>query len=438
MLKKLYGFLDFFLPPQLSEFVEIDVLFRARLVVAANICGIVIVSSLFIVSNILGLSLYVKIGILISLIVLFALIIFLKTRLVNFETCLNFGSTIQMFVLFSTVYLTAFSEKGMGFFGLIWLLPLFLMNAFYFRPRYALILFFLNGLVLAGVLMTFSPEFYRPLSHVQNFQKVYLMFLLLVIVFCFMQALLYVQMSYQLQFEILKQKSLLIESAKFQSLGQMASNLAHDINNPLFTIQGKLHQMRNLLYRDQLDLASCDRIIENVENTILRLSQIVKGISTFARQGKGDQMVSIRVQDLIESNMIIADDRLKKNNITLKLDIDQSINVICYPSFISQVLLNLINNSVDALEASEVKIIEVEAFTSNEWVEIHIRDSGPGIPKEIEGKIFEPFFTTKKFGKGTGLGLSISKGLVDAHDGEIFHTIEKEKTTFVVRLPSYE
>lgn len=438
MLKKLYGFLDFFLPPQLSEFVEIDVLFRARLVVAANICGIVIVSSLFIVSNILGLSLYVKIGILISLIVLFALIIFLKTRLVNFETSLNFGSAVQVIVLFSTVYLTAFSEKGMGFFGLVWLLPLFLMNAFYFKPRYALILFFLNGIALAVVLTIFSPDFYRPLSHVQNFQKVYIMFLLLVIVFCFMQALLYVQMSYQLQFEILKQKSLLIESAKFQSLGQMASNLAHDINNPLFTIQGKLHQMRNLLYRDQLDLASCDRIIENVENTILRLSQIVKGISTFARQGKGDQMVSIRVQDLVESNMIIADDRLKKNNITLKLDIDQSINVICYPSFISQVLLNLINNSVDALEASEVKIIEVEVFSADEWVEIHIRDSGPGIPKEIEGKIFEPFFTTKKIGKGTGLGLSISKGLVDAHDGEIFHTIEKDKTTFVVRLPSYE
>lgn len=438
MLKKLYGFLDFFLPPQLSEFVEIDVLFRARLVVAANICAIVIVSSLFIVSSILGLSLFVKIGILISLIVLVALIIFLKTRLVNFETCLNFGSAVQVLVLFSTVYLTAFSEKGMGYFGLMWLLPLFLMNAFYFKPRYALILFFLNGVALAAVFTTFSPEFYRPLSHVHNFQRVYLIFLLLVILFCFLQALLYVQMSYQLQYEILKQKSLLIESAKFQSLGQMASNLAHDINNPLFTIQGKLHQMRNLLYRDQLDLASCDRIIENVESTILRLSQIVKGISTFARQGKGDQMVSIRVQDLIESNMIIADDRLKKNNITLKLDIDQTINVICYPSFISQVLLNLINNSIDALEASEVKIIEVEAFSANEWVEIHIRDTGPGIPKEIEGKIFEPFFTTKKFGKGTGLGLSISKGLVDAHDGEIFHTIEKDKTTFVVRLPSYE
>lgn len=438
MLKKLYRFLDTFLPSQVEELVDISVLYRGRLVVAANLCAIVIVSSLFIGANLLGISVFIKIGIFLSFIVLVALIICLKSATKNIEKCLTIGSTVQVVVIFATVYLTAFSPAGMGFFGLLWLLPVFLMNAFYFRPKFALIFFAFNLMALAIILTVNYPNFFLPLERVPNFQAIYSMFIILVVLFCFFQAYLYVQLSIELQFEISKQKHLLIESAKFQSLGQMASNLAHDINNPLFTIQGKMHQMRNLLYRDQLDLASCDRIIESVEMTILRLSQIVKGISTFARQGKGDQMVSVRIQDLIESNLFIADDRFKKNNIKLKLNIDQSSNVICYPSFISQVLLNLLNNAVDALEPCEIKVIEVEAYTENDWVEIHIRDTGPGINKEIEKKIYDPFFTTKKFGKGTGLGLSISKGLVDAHDGELFHTIEKGMNTFVVRLPSYE
>jgi len=312
------------------------------------------------------------------------------------------------------------------------------MNAFYFKPKFSIFLFAINLGILFAVVFNFHPLLFLPFQNHAHLKNAYLLYLVLVVIFCFAQALLFVQLNLQLQKEISKQKDLLIESAKFQSLGQMASNLAHDINNPLFTIQGKLHQMRNLLYKDQLDLASCDAIIENIETTILRLSQIVKGISTFARQGKGDQMVSVKIQDLIESNLIIADDRLKKSNIQLKMNISQNVNVICYPSFISQVLLNLLNNAIDSLESAEVKRIEVDAFTRNEWVEIHIRDTGPGVPGELTEKIFEPFFTTKKFGKGTGLGLAISKGLVGAHDGEIFYTKENNLSTFVVRLPSYE
>lgn len=438
MLKKLYRFLDFFLPQQITDYVEIAVHYQARLVVAANLAGLIICFALFVGTIFLEMSVITKIGILSSCIVLVALVTFLKTRLVNFERCLNVGSTIQIFVLFGLIYLIAFSDRGMGYFGLIWLIPIFLMNAFYYRPTYSLALFGLNLLIFIIVLNSNIEIFYRPMNSVMYFQEVFSFYLILVVVLSFLQAFIYVQMNHDLQNEILKQKDQLIERAKFLSLGQMASNLAHDINNPLFTIQGKLHQMRNLLYRDQLDLDSCDKIIENVEATILRLSQIVKAISQFARQGSGDQMVSVRVQDLIENNLAIAEDRLRKRNIKLKLDINQSANVICYPAFISQVLTNIFNNSIESIESEENKIIEVEAFTNNDWIEIHIRDSGPEISKEIESKIFEPFFTTKKFGKGTGLGLSVAKGLIEVHDGELFHTKEKGMTTFIIRLPSYE
>jgi C4-dicarboxylate-specific signal transduction histidine kinase len=262
--------------------------------------------------------------------------------------------------------------------------------------------------------------------------------LVLVAFFCFGQSVIFVQLTIHLQEELSKQKDILMESAKFQSLGQMASNLAHDINNPLFTIQGKLHQIRNLFSKDQLDLEKCDQIIDNVEATILRLSQIVKGISTFARQGRGDQMVSISAKDLLEGILLISSDRINQNKISLKVNIPETARVICYPSFISQVLLNLLNNAIDALEYSEEKRIEVEVKSNKQWVELWVRDSGPGIPKEIEQKVFEPFYTTKKFGKGTGLGLSISKGLVETHEGELNYIRTNNMTSFIVRLPSYE
>jgi C4-dicarboxylate-specific signal transduction histidine kinase len=218
----------------------------------------------------------------------------------------------------------------------------------------------------------------------------------------------------------------------------MASNLAHDINNPLFTIQGKLHQIRNLFSKDQLDLEKCDQIIDNVENTILRLSQIVKGISTFARQGKGDQMVSVSAEDLLEGILLIATDRINQNKITLNVKIPNGARFICYPSFISQIILNLLNNAVDALEYSTDKNIEVEVVQNNEWMELYVRDSGSGVPQGLEEKIFESFFTTKKMGKGTGLGLSISKGLIETHEGQLKYSRANNMTSFVIRIPSYE
>jgi signal transduction histidine kinase len=437
MLKKLYSVLDFFLPENLDDIVEVSTFYRARLVVAANLVGIFIVSCLFAGSFYLNLSLFIQINIFASILFFTSLNIFLKTRRENFEKSLLIGSLIQVVFFFVVVSATAFSAKGKGFFGCIWLMPVFLMPAFYFKPRFAIGLFIIMLSSLILIMSHFYSDFYRPIE-ILNFREIYELYLLLVLVFCFVQAYLFVQLNNHLQQEILKQKNIMMESAKFQSLGQMASNLAHDINNPLFTIQGKLHQIRNLFSKDQLDLEKCDKIIDNVESTILRLSQIVKGISTFARQGRGDQMVSVSAEDLLEGILLIATDRINQNKITLNLKIPNGARFICYPSFISQIILNLLNNAIDALEYSTDKRIEVEVVKMNEWMELYVRDSGNGVPSDFEEKIFDPFFTTKKMGKGTGLGLSISKGLVETHEGQLEYSRVNNMTSFVIRIPSYE
>lgn len=438
MLKKLYLLLDFFLPEHVGEQVDIATVFRARSIIAAGILGIIVCGILFIGTTILEVPLLIRIGVLCSIIVFFTLIIFLKTRTTNFEVSLNVGAFLQISVLFLAIYASAFSVKGLGFFSLIWLIPLFLMSAFYFKPLYALVFFGINIVVIGVVIHLLNYRFFMPIETVLNFKELFLFYFLLVFISCFLMSYLFVQLNEHLKEEIGKQKNLLLESAKFQSLGQMASNLAHDINNPLFTIQGKLHQIRNLFSHDELDLDKCDHIIEEVESTILRLSQIVKGISTFARQGHQDQMVSVSADELIRGIVLLGSDRIVQLGIAFDLKVAPDTRVICYPSYISQVLINLLNNAIDALENAEVKLIQVEALATDKWIEIHIKDSGPGVASEIESKIFDSFFTTKKYGKGTGLGLSISKGLVETHEGLLKYQRTGNMTDFTVYLPTYE
>jgi signal transduction histidine kinase len=438
MLKKFYHLLDFFLPEHVSDQVDIATIFRARSVVAASFVGILTTCLLFIGTTILEVPLFIRIGILSCIVILSMLIIFLKTRTSDFVLSLNVGALLQVTSLSVIIYLNAFFFKGMGFFSLIWLLPLFIMINFYFRPIYSFLIFAINAFIIIFMVFYFHDKFFYPIEQIPSFKELYLMYLGLIFLSCYLLTYFFVQLNEHLKEDLGKQKNLLVESAKFHSLGQMASNLAHDINNPLFTIQGKLHQIRNLFSHDELDLEKCDQIIEEVESTILRLSQIVKGISTFARQGHADQMVSISADDLIRGLVLIASDRIVQSGITFDLKIAPGTRVICYPSYISQVLINLLNNAIDALDGVDIKIIQIEAFSTEKWIEIHIKDSGNGVTTEIESKIFEPFFTTKKFGKGTGLGLSISKGLIETHEGMLKYSRQNNMTDFTIYLPTYE
>lgn len=438
MLKTLLNLLDLFLPAHFFEAVEVPLLYRARVIVGTNLACLIVVAGLFVTVIAAQTSLFIYACLIFSFIAVIGNLYFFKNQVRNYERNLLLVAAIQIAIVTGLIYLTAFSEQGMGFFGLIWLIPTFLMIAFYFNTRFSFYFALTNFILFLGISYYKYDLYFEPIKNIPKFSAVFHLFLVMVIVFTYLFAFFFVHLSEELQVEIVKQRDLLVESAKFQSLGQMASNLAHDINNPLFTIQGKLHQMRNLLSRDQLDLDKCDKIIEGVESTLFKLSQIVKGISTFAREGQGDQMVSISVAELIESNLALAIDRIKNSGIILEMQIDPGATIICYPSFISQVLLNLINNAIDALETAKVKKIEVRTINQGDWIHIIVSDTGAGVPKEYEHKIFDPFFTTKKFGKGTGLGLSISKGLVEVHEGELVYERGESLTNFVVKLPSYD
>jgi signal transduction histidine kinase len=438
MINKFHAFIDSFLPAHIEDRLEVAVFYRARSVVISTLLGIGVLILLFCgilaVSDNYALTLRTFLG----LLTFSSILLYLKLSRNHFEKALLIGSFLQVALLLVIIYSGVILDIGIGFFSFIWLVPVGLIVTFYFPPRVSGLMILANIFIVLFIVLFKHQNFYLPINSMPYFKSIFLLSSGLAITYSALLSFFLMQVNELLKTQLHQHKDLLLESAKFQSLGQMASNLAHDINNPLFNIQGKLHQMRNLFSQDKLDLEKCDAIVEDVESTILRLSQIVKGISTFARQSEGDQMVSIDVKELIRGIELLGGNRISRLGIELNVSASENLQIICYPSYISQVLINLINNAIDAVENVPVKKIMIHVFSKPSWIEFHVSDSGLGISPELTIKIFEPFFTTKKYGKGTGLGLSISKGLIKAHEGEIFYTRQNQLTTFVVRLPSYE
>lgn len=121
----------------------------------------------------------------------------------------------------------------------------------------------------------------------------------------------------------------------------------------------------------------------------------------------------------------------------MKLDLKdiEGLKIEGRPAQLSQVILNLISNAVDAIMHQPEKWVELKITLQNEMIIFSVTDSGNGIPKEVAEKIMQPFFTTKEIGKGTGLGLSISKGIVEDHQGKFYYDENCKNTRFCVEIP---
>jgi signal transduction histidine kinase len=158
---------------------------------------------------------------------------------------------------------------------------------------------------------------------------------------------------------------------------------------------------------------------------------------SFARGGRDVNYATVHLNSLLESIEFLCSPKFKEKNVTLKMEPQkyQHIMIQCRESEITQVLFNLLINSLQAVEQLRERWVELLCEDKDEMVKIVIKDSGPGISPEIRSKIFQPFFTTKEVGRGTGLGLSISIGLVEGHSGKIWVDDSEKNTTFIVQLP---
>jgi PAS domain S-box-containing protein len=226
--------------------------------------------------------------------------------------------------------------------------------------------------------------------------------------------------------EIEQLEKQLLQADKLATIGQLASGVAHEINNPL----GNISLYAQMLLK-KIDDESTRNKLNIINDEANRAAHIVKGLLDFARQSE-PSMIPTDINGEISKVLSILEHELKYIKVNTILQQIPLIN--CDPGQISQVIMNILTNSIQAITVNGN--ITIETRLENNNVEIIIIDNGCGISEENLNRIFDPFFTTKKRGEGTGLGLSISYGIIKSHNGSIDVKSEVGKgTTFIIKLP---
>lgn len=242
--------------------------------------------------------------------------------------------------------------------------------------------------------------------------------------------------------DITEQKQMeetIIQTDKLSALGIMASSFAHEVNNPLATINVYAEDLIDRIEaRDEdLDEDEMGHYLRKIKENTERCKRITGNLLNFSRKNDWTED-HIRVKEIIENSISLVEHQLKKKRIQLELQVVEALPPIMGDGLkLMQVLVNLINNAVDAME-SEGRLI-VSAERNGEVLSIKVTDSGHGIPPEAMDKLFDPFFTTKPIGKGTGLGLSVCYGIIQQFGGNIqVDSHQGEGTTVEFQLPVHE
>ena len=235
--------------------------------------------------------------------------------------------------------------------------------------------------------------------------------------------------------EIKRLETQMIESSRLSVLGEMAVGIAHEVNNPLTIINGKIKSLKRKLEKGELDIENHLKEFQRIEETVRRIAKIIIGLRSYSRNAYSDPFGKTKVLEVIQSTLVLCTERFKDNNIEIKLTCDPTLIFECRATQISQILMNLLLNSFEAIEENKLKWVNLVVTDEDEFVKITYSDSGHGIPAHIASKMMNPFFTTKEIGKGTGLGLSTSQGIAEAHGGFLRYIPEAINTTFILALP---
>jgi two-component system C4-dicarboxylate transport sensor histidine kinase DctB len=214
-----------------------------------------------------------------------------------------------------------------------------------------------------------------------------------------------------------KTRSELIHAAKLAALGQMSAGINHELNQPLAAIRSYADNGKQFLDKGRLTEAMWN--LEQIGELTERMAQIGSQLKLFSRKSSG-QMTVVPVHGVIDGALEILGPAIKKSGTAVSVQLTpENLEVKANNVLLQQVLVNIINNAIQAMEMSSPKEISITARLDEHIVVIAVRDSGPGIPEEHIPHIFEPFYTSKKSGQGLGLGLAISDRILLDMNGRI-------------------
>ena len=236
--------------------------------------------------------------------------------------------------------------------------------------------------------------------------------------------------------ELKSAESQVIQQEKMASIGQLAAGVAHEINNPLTIVAGRAQVSRRMIKSNLVDNEKMTTNLELIGTATQRISKLVNGMKSLVRNAENDSPTNQSLDPHLEIVKFLVKNKAEMKSI--KLDFifnNDDLYALCRPSQIEQVLINLINNAIDAAENTEDKWVKINISSNPDYLIFEVSDSGNGISENLLKKIWNPFFTTKEIGKGTGLGLSISHSIILENNGNMFYKDKAENTTFVIEIP---
>jgi predicted ATPase/signal transduction histidine kinase/tRNA A-37 threonylcarbamoyl transferase component Bud32 len=231
------------------------------------------------------------------------------------------------------------------------------------------------------------------------------------------------------------------QQQRLESVGTLASGVAHEINNP---IQGIMNYA-DLIHANASRRELVEEFADEINRESNRVAAIVRNLLAFSRQDATAELEATQLGIVVEATLSLIHAVLRRDHIKVTVDVEPRLPLIrCRAQQIQQIVMNLVTNARDALNSrygayDSRKQIEIRVERSDrlDWVRVCVRDTGPGIPPEVLPRIFDPFFTTKGRNEGTGLGLAVSHGIARDHGGEL--RVETELgvgACFVLELPT--
>lgn len=223
----------------------------------------------------------------------------------------------------------------------------------------------------------------------------------------------------------------LMKASNLIALGEMSAGIAHEINNPLQSLSLNL-----LVMKEKFSSKEFEEHFSINDNLIRKMGKMVQNLKDLSKDEDREPTEVFQFSRILDEVLIMASDKIRTSKVQITISGNSHLEARGHIIQMQQVLVNLINNSIDAISELEEKWINIDIETKGKYLQVSVTDSGKGIPAYIAENMMKPFYTTKSSNKGTGLGLSISKSILSKNEGSLFYDPNNTNTKFVILIPN--
>jgi signal transduction histidine kinase len=360
-----------------------------------------------------------------------------------FVTKYNKAVLVARIIIYLSIPVLIFRAHNMGgVWGVttnwLYMIPVFSALMVSVREMFFVTLYATLMMFLLGYAHTLNPEY--AIKQLQLVHPYIRIFYLLAPLYAIAYMISFYEKQRKRHYQLIHEQELKnVQQEKLASLGEMASGIAHEVNNPLTIMSGNISMMKNQLDKETMDKETILRSLDRLDIGLERITRIIETIRGMSISNDTAKVDLIQLNELMDEMLELLSHQIETAKI--KIQYDRTLDNIGFYGVkvhVEQILLNFFKNSIDAISEQEEKWIKVSTTKTEELISIRVIDSGTGITVEQQRKMFDPFFTQKEIGKGTGLGLSVCKKLAQHIGGDVNYELFKGNTSFVLTLPNME